>query len=143
MGRPNRPIAPDSNEGNENKNGYKDEYYKGQSTADSGESLGLPPARLALTFGFGAGLFSKGGVDRYGLAKHRPEALVEMPKFHGDELIEGKSGGDLSVQACSDTHKSLSTRFDNSRALPMESRRSGGPSRVFSRVKTAAKHLGT
>ena len=79
-----------------------DSSYAAQSTAESGEALGLSPARLTITFGFGAGLFTKNGVDRYGLSKHRPEALVDLPKFHGDELIEAKTGGDLSIQACSD-----------------------------------------
>ena len=80
-----------------------DDYSEGQSPADSGEALGLTPANLTITFGFGPGLFTtKEGIDRYGLAKHRPEALVDLPKFHGDELIEAKTGGDLSVQACSD-----------------------------------------
>ena len=67
--------------------------------ADSGEALGLPPARLTLTFGFGAGLFEKDGKDRYGLAGRRPEALVELPRFIGDQLVEAHTGGDLSVQA--------------------------------------------
>lgn len=80
-----------------------EENYSNQSTADSGEAKGLPPARLTLTFGFGSGLFkTKEGVDRYNLAKHRPEALVDMPAFHGDELVEAKGGGDLSIQACCD-----------------------------------------
>ena len=35
---------------------------------DGGSALGLPPARLTITFGFGAGLFVKDGADRYGLA---------------------------------------------------------------------------
>lgn len=70
--------------------------------ADSGEALGLPPARLTVTFGFGAGLFIKDGKDRYGLASRRPEALIEMPKFAGDQLVEAHTGGDLSVQACAD-----------------------------------------
>ncbi|WP_047244330.1 iron uptake transporter deferrochelatase/peroxidase subunit [Chromobacterium subtsugae] len=69
---------------------------------DSGEAVGLATARLTLTFGFGPGLFSKNGVDRYGLAKHRPEALVDLPKFNGDQLVPEKSGGDLSIQACAD-----------------------------------------
>lgn len=73
------------------------------STVDSGEAQSLPTGRLTLTFGFGSGLFiTKGGIDRFGLSKFRPEALVDMPVFHGDELIESKTGGDLSVQACSD-----------------------------------------
>ena len=69
---------------------------------DGGSALGLGTSRLTLTFGFGAGLFSKDGVDRYGLAKKRPEALVDLPKFNGDQLIPARCGGDLSVQACAD-----------------------------------------
>ena len=69
---------------------------------DSGEALGLPPARLTVTVGFGAGLFVKDGKDRYGLATQRPAALVDLPEFNGDELIEARTGGDLSVQACAD-----------------------------------------
>jgi deferrochelatase/peroxidase EfeB len=70
--------------------------------ADSGEALGLPSARLTVTFGFGAGLFIRDGKDRYGLAARRPDALVDMPKFVGDQLAEARTGGDLSVQACAD-----------------------------------------
>ncbi|HEY3920220.1 MAG TPA: Dyp-type peroxidase [Stellaceae bacterium] len=69
---------------------------------DSGESLELPPARLTVTFGFGSGLFVKDGKDRYDLAKHRPEAFVDLPRFVGDQLVATHSGGDLSVQACAD-----------------------------------------
>lgn len=69
---------------------------------DSGEAAGLAPSRLTLTFGFGPGLFVKNGQDRYGLAAHRPAALVDLPRFNGDQLIEGKTGGDLSVQACAE-----------------------------------------
>ena len=69
---------------------------------DTGEALELSPSKLTLTFGFGASLFKKDGKDRYGLASRRPEALVDMPKFNGDQLVEGHTGGDLSVQACAD-----------------------------------------
>jgi deferrochelatase/peroxidase EfeB len=69
---------------------------------DSGEALGLGPFRLTLTFGLGAGLFTKDGHDRYGLAARRPAALVDLPHFPGDELVVGHSDGDLSVQACAD-----------------------------------------
>jgi deferrochelatase/peroxidase EfeB len=69
---------------------------------DSGEARGLSPARLTLTFGFGAGLFEKDGKDRYGLAKHRPEALADLPHFAGDELAPERTGGDFSIQACAD-----------------------------------------
>jgi len=70
--------------------------------ADSGETLGLPPARLTVTFGFGPHLFLKDGKDRFGLAAQRPEALAELPRFHGDRLIAARTGGDLSIQACAD-----------------------------------------
>ncbi|WP_127360124.1 iron uptake transporter deferrochelatase/peroxidase subunit [Actinacidiphila soli] len=69
---------------------------------DTGEALGLQPSRLTLTVGFGAGLFEKDGKDRFGLKKHRPEALVGLPKFAGDALDTRRSGGDLCVQACAD-----------------------------------------
>ena len=69
---------------------------------DSGEAEGLGPERLTLTIGFGAGLFSKDGADHFGLAAHRPAALIDLPRFNGDQLLPERSGGDLCVQACSD-----------------------------------------
>ena len=69
---------------------------------DSGDALGLGAARLTVTIGFGAGLFIKNGVDRYGLAAQRPVALVDLPRFTGDQLIAERSDGDLFVQACAD-----------------------------------------
>jgi deferrochelatase/peroxidase EfeB len=70
--------------------------------ADSAEALGATPARLTLTFGFGPALFLKDGKDRYGLGASRPDALVELPRFNGDQLAPEKTGGDLSIQACAD-----------------------------------------
>jgi deferrochelatase/peroxidase EfeB len=69
---------------------------------DSGETAGLSPTRLTLTFGFGPDLFVKDGQDRFGLVAQRPAPLATLPVFAGDKLIEGKTGGDLSVQACAD-----------------------------------------
>jgi deferrochelatase/peroxidase EfeB len=69
---------------------------------DSGDVMGMDPARLTITFGFGPGLFSKDGHDRYGLATRRPAALADLPRFVGDQLIAARCGGDLSVQACAD-----------------------------------------
>jgi deferrochelatase/peroxidase EfeB len=69
---------------------------------DTGESLGLGPARLTLTFGLGPSLFARAGDDRFGLAARRPAPLVELPPFAGDALDPRRSGGDLSVQACGD-----------------------------------------
>ena len=69
--------------------------------ADSADVLGLGASALTLTFGFGPGLFtSHDGKDRYGLASKRPAALVDLPRFNGDQLIAEKTGGDLFVQAC-------------------------------------------
>ncbi|GAA0610860.1 deferrochelatase/peroxidase EfeB [Kribbella sandramycini] len=65
---------------------------------DTGEAVGLPPARLTLTIGFGPSLFDK----RFGLAGKRPAALVDLPHFIGDDLDPNRSGGDIAVQACSD-----------------------------------------
>jgi deferrochelatase/peroxidase EfeB len=67
--------------------------------ADTGEAIGLDPAHLTITLGFGPGLFEREG-DRYGLAHRRPDALVDLPAFAGDSLEPGRSGGDLCVQAC-------------------------------------------
>jgi deferrochelatase/peroxidase EfeB len=72
------------------------------SPPDSGDALGLGPRRLTLTFGFGPGLFEKEGKDRYGLRAKRPAALVDLPRFNGDQLTVGRTGGDLCVQACAD-----------------------------------------
>ncbi|WP_329116463.1 iron uptake transporter deferrochelatase/peroxidase subunit [Streptomyces sp. NBC_01465] len=66
---------------------------------DTGEALGLKPSRLTLTIGFGASLFAK---DRFGLEGKRPDALVDIEKFPGDNLDASRSGGDLCVQACAD-----------------------------------------
>jgi deferrochelatase/peroxidase EfeB len=66
--------------------------------ADTGEALGLKPARLTITFGLGPSLFD----DRFSLAARKPSALVELPAFAGDSLQAERSGGDLCVQACAD-----------------------------------------
>lgn len=70
--------------------------------ADTGETIGMSPSRLTISFGFGASLFIKDGKDRFGLASRRPEALVDMPRFVGDQMIEGRTDGDLSIQACAE-----------------------------------------
>jgi deferrochelatase/peroxidase EfeB len=73
-----------------------------QIPEDSGATVGLPASRLTLTFGFGPGLFEKDGADRFGVKAMRPEALADLPRFNGDQLVAERSGGDLSVQACTD-----------------------------------------
>ncbi|GAX50922.1 iron uptake transporter deferrochelatase/peroxidase subunit [Streptomyces olivochromogenes] len=68
---------------------------------DTGEALGLKPSRLTLTIGFGPSLFEKYG-EKFGLTGQRPEALVDLPPFPGDNLEKSRSDGDLCVQACAD-----------------------------------------
>ncbi|HAM27725.1 MAG TPA: deferrochelatase/peroxidase EfeB [Microbacteriaceae bacterium] len=65
---------------------------------DTGEALDLPPAGLTITFGLGPTLFD----GRFGLATKRPDALIDLPHFPGDALIDELVGGDLCIQACSD-----------------------------------------
>src|ERR671916_2893414 len=69
---------------------------------DTGEAFDLSPAELTLTFGFGPSFFEKDGEGRFGLAGRRPEALAPLPPLTGDVLDEGRSDGDLCIQACAD-----------------------------------------
>ena len=69
---------------------------------DTGEAIGLPPAGLTITFGFGPTLFHKDGKDRFGLASRQPDALQRLPHFPADKLNPQRSDGDLCVQACAD-----------------------------------------
>src|SRR5271165_476921 len=110
---------------------------------DGASALGLAPARLTITFGFGAGLFMKDGVDRYGLAAKRPEALVDLPKFNGDQLQPARTGGDISVQAWPTTRWSRFTRCGNSIASAMARRRSVGRRRVSCLRRRPAKRRAT
>jgi deferrochelatase/peroxidase EfeB len=66
---------------------------------DTGETVGLLPSRLTVTFGFGPSLFEKPGL---GLASKRPGALHLLPPLPADELDPAESDGDICVQACSD-----------------------------------------
>jgi deferrochelatase/peroxidase EfeB len=74
-----------------------DSHSPAAPPADTGEALGLRPAGLTVTVGFGASLFDK----RFGLAPRRPAALADLPHFPGDLLRPEISNGDLAVQACS------------------------------------------
>jgi deferrochelatase/peroxidase EfeB len=66
---------------------------------DTGEAVGLDPARLTVTFGLGPSLFKPG---RFGLESRRPAPLVELPTFANDSLQPGISNGDVAVQACAE-----------------------------------------
>jgi deferrochelatase/peroxidase EfeB len=65
---------------------------------DTGEAAGLSAARLTITVGFGPSFFDR----RFGLARHRPAALADIPPLPGDALDPGRSNGDIGVQACAD-----------------------------------------
>lgn len=65
---------------------------------DTGEAIGLPPAGLSLTIGFGPSLFDA----RFGLAGRRPALLTRLPHFPFDNLDPARSDGDICVQACAD-----------------------------------------
>jgi deferrochelatase/peroxidase EfeB len=69
---------------------------------DTGETIGLPPAGLTITFGFGPTLFRKDGRVRFGLADRQPDALQRLPHFPADKLDPQRSDGDLCIQACAD-----------------------------------------
>jgi deferrochelatase/peroxidase EfeB len=66
---------------------------------DTGETVGLLPSSLTVTFGFGPNLFERPAL---GLAAKRPAALAPIPPLPADELDPQESGGDLCIQACSD-----------------------------------------
>ncbi|MFG1651506.1 Dyp-type peroxidase [Micromonospora sp. NPDC049275] len=65
--------------------------------ADTEAELGLLPARLTVTFGFGPGLYRAAGVD-----DRRPVSVTELPSFRIDRLQPAWSGGDLLLQICAD-----------------------------------------
>ncbi|HEY1338185.1 MAG TPA: Dyp-type peroxidase [Bryobacteraceae bacterium] len=93
---PRPPADPNKDE---DAYGFPD---PGATPADTGETMGMSAARLTISFGFGPGLFIKDGKDRYGLASRRPAAFVDLPKFAGDQMVEGHTGGDLAIQACAE-----------------------------------------
>jgi deferrochelatase/peroxidase EfeB len=68
-----------------------------QIPSDSGETDGLLPGRLTVTFGFGPRIFSLPGLTR-----KRPSALRPLPRFPTDQLTPAHSGGDLVIQACAE-----------------------------------------
>ncbi|HEX3723838.1 MAG TPA: iron uptake transporter deferrochelatase/peroxidase subunit, partial [Nitrolancea sp.] len=70
--------------------------------SDTGEALGLSAANLTLTIGFGPTFFDRDGQDRFGLGRSRPDALIDLPAFAGDEIDPQRSDGDIIVQACAD-----------------------------------------
>jgi deferrochelatase/peroxidase EfeB len=69
-----------------------------QPPRDTGEAFGLSPASLTVTVGLGPGIFA----DRLGLSRFKPAVFADLPALPGDTLDARITGGDLSLQACSD-----------------------------------------
>lgn len=65
--------------------------------SDTGETVGLNPYRLTLTFGVSASLLTK-----LGLEKKRPKLFRDLPAFPKEQLREQYTGGDIVIQACAD-----------------------------------------
>jgi deferrochelatase/peroxidase EfeB len=84
VGRPYQPVTQEPS----------------QPPDDTGEAIGLGPAQLTITIGFGPGMFGSPGEDRFGLAHLKPPMLQPLPVFQGDSLEPDSSGGDMCVQAC-------------------------------------------
>jgi deferrochelatase/peroxidase EfeB len=66
---------------------------------DTGESVGLGPSSVTVTFGFGRSLFAKPSLN---LSAACPEPLVKLPAFTGDALNPEICDGDLGIQVCAD-----------------------------------------
>ena len=67
--------------------------------ADSGEVVDETAANLTITVGFGPSMFDR----RFGFGPARPAPLADLPRFSKDQLDPRRSGGDILVQACSDS----------------------------------------
>lgn len=65
---------------------------------DTGEATNLGPASLTVTIGLGPKIFT----EQFGLAGQRPALLRPLPQLPSDALDPNLTGGDLSLQACSD-----------------------------------------
>lgn len=65
--------------------------------SDTGETVGLNPYRLTLTFGVSASFLTK-----LGLEKKRPKLFRDLPVFPKEQLREQYTGGDIVIQACAD-----------------------------------------
>ena len=65
--------------------------------SDTGETVGLNPYRLTLTFGVSASFLTKLGLD-----KKRPKLFRDLPAFPKEQLKEQYTGGDIVIQACAD-----------------------------------------
>lgn len=65
--------------------------------SDTGETVGLNPHRLTLTFGVSASF-----LEKMKLENKRPTLFRDLPPFPKEQLREKYTGGDMVIQACAD-----------------------------------------
>lgn len=75
----------------------KDGSNKLLPPSDTGETVGLNPHRLTLTFGVSADFLKKMGLE-----SKRPKLFRDMPPFPKEQLQDKYTGGDIVIQACAD-----------------------------------------
>ena len=78
---------------------------------DTGESVGLSPSNLTITFGVGPSLFMKNGYDRFGLKSKQPAELVDLPKFPFDALQDNGMGETSAFKHVQMIYRLLFMRF--------------------------------
>lgn len=65
--------------------------------SDTGETVGLNPHRLTLTFGVSASFLKKMNLEN-----KRPRLFRDLPLFPKEQLCEKYTGGDIVIHACAD-----------------------------------------
>lgn len=81
----------------EGKNVATESENKYLPPKDTGETAGLNPYNLTLTFGIGPAFLEKLGMDSKKL-----EEFKDLPHFPRDQIKEKYKGGDICIQACAD-----------------------------------------
>ena len=110
---------------------------------DGGSALGLSPQRLTITFGFGAGLFSKDGSDRYGLAAKRPAAWSIFRNSTAINSIPREPAATFRFKPAPTIRSSPFTPSESSPACPMALPNFAGFRQAFFRRRQPMKRRGT
>ena len=87
---------------------YSEKLMKGELVApelanhlvppiDTGETVGLNPYRLTITFGI-----SPSFLDKLKLDNKKMEEFKDLPHFPRDQIKDKYKGGDICIQACAD-----------------------------------------
>lgn len=94
---------------------YSEKLMKGELVApelanhlvppiDTGETVGLNPYRLTITFGI-----SPSFLDKLKLDNKKMEEFKDLPHFPRDQIKDKYKGGDICIQACADDAHVLHT----------------------------------